>query len=63
MSIVLVIYFVSRVKYVIKANWKHLVFNKLEEGQDISLPIEAMECSVYSRGNTKQPPNISKAHQ
>lgn len=63
MSIVLVTSLVSRVKYVIEATWKHLVFNELAEGQDISLSIAAMEGSVYSRGNMKQPTNISKAHQ
>lgn len=64
MSIVLVTSLVSRMKYVLEATWKHLVFNELaKEGQDISLFIAAMEGSVYSRGNTKQLTNISKAHQ
>lgn len=63
MSIVLVTSLVSRVKSVLEAAWKHLVFNELAEGQDISLFIAAMEGSVYSGGNTKQPTNISKAHQ
>lgn len=58
MSIVLVTSLVSRMKYVLEATWKHLVFNELaKEGQDISLFIAAME------GNTKQLTNISKAHQ
>lgn len=47
--------FVSVMKHVIGATWKHLFFNELAEGQDISLFIPAIIVSVYSGGNMKLP--------